>query len=50
MMRDYKASRAEMYERFERAALLALPSDRFDALAKPRQSRWRRNRYGRGAG
>jgi transposase len=29
-MRDYKASRTEMYERFERAALLALPADRFD--------------------
>jgi transposase len=30
VMRDYKASRTELYERFERAALLALPSDRFD--------------------
>jgi transposase len=30
VMRDYKASRRELYERFERAALLALPADRFD--------------------
>jgi transposase len=30
VMRDYKASRREMYERYERSALLALPADRFD--------------------
>jgi transposase len=30
VMRDYKASRREMYERFDRPALLALPGDRFD--------------------
>jgi hypothetical protein len=30
VMRDYKASRREMYERFDRPALLALPADRFD--------------------
>lgn len=30
VMRDYKASRREMYKRFDRPALLALPADRFD--------------------
>src|SRR6476661_4777543 len=29
VMRDYKASRRDLYERFERAALLPLPADRF---------------------
>lgn len=30
VMRDYKASRRDLFERFERAALLPLPADRFD--------------------
>lgn len=30
VMRDYQASRRDLYERFERAALLPLPADRFD--------------------
>ncbi|HEY6882166.1 MAG TPA: IS21 family transposase [Polyangiales bacterium] len=30
VMRDYKASRRDLYERYERTALLPLPVDRFD--------------------